>query len=377
MQRNYRFKPRFVAGYGAGSGPTPAVLSLPIGLPLGNTSAYVGATSDLAAGTLYYVVTTSATPPSAAQIIAGQDHTGSAAAASGNAAAASGANAFTATGLASNTAYYAYRVQNNGADSNVLAGSVFTTLTTGTSDTSFDNLIAAMSVPPTTLRQGEIARMIQALYASGTWAKTDAMWVMAAHDEQASRLNWIAPGSFTLTAINSPTFTTDRGWAGNNTSSYLDTAWDASNNGSQFQQNDAHMSLYARTAGGGNVPAFGTGTGFNNGVNARTGTNGQVRLNNGSTFVSATSGGTLPLQMIGRRIDSANVTIVRDGVAQTAVANTSGARSSVDLNFGRWGNTYTSSQCSGGSVGANLDDTQALDFYNAWHTYMVAVGADT
>ena len=45
--------------------------------------------------------------------------------------------------------------------------------------------------------------------------------------------------------------------------------------------------------------------------------------------------------------------------------------------FGRAGNTCTSSQIAGGSLGAYLDDAEALAFYNAWYAYMVALGADT
>lgn len=364
---------------GAAGDLTAPTLTLPLGLPLGDTSGYLGVTTDEANGTLYYVVTTSATPPSAAQVKAGQNNGGTAAVYAGNQASGStGAKSATATGLSSNTAYYAYFMHEDAAanQSSVSAASTFSTLTTGTSATSMSNLIGAMSVTPTALRQGYIAQMIQALYASGTWAKTDAMWVMAAHDEQASRLNWITPGSFTLSAVNSPTFTTDQGWAGNNTTSYIDTVWDAATNGVQFTQNSAHISVYQRTQSGNNTNSFGTSTAFVIGVSGRTGTAGTGRVNVGSG-VSASTGGSLPLQMIARRPDSANQNLVRDGVANNTAAAASSALSNNDLNFGRYGTTYQSSQLAGGSLGAYIDDTESLAFYNAWHDYMVAVGADT
>lgn len=78
-----------------------ASLTLPIGLPLSDTTAYVGWSSTSAAGTVYWVVSTSATPPSAGQIKAGQSSSGAAAAAAGSQAAGVGAQAATATGLAS------------------------------------------------------------------------------------------------------------------------------------------------------------------------------------------------------------------------------------------------------------------------------------
>jgi hypothetical protein len=363
------------------AGLVPAVLTLPVDLPLTDTTAYVGVTSDTGSGTLYYVVSTSATPPSVAQIQAGQDSTGSAAAASGNSSASAGVNAFTATGLSSNTAYYAYFDQNTGVgfNSNVSAGNGFTTLTTGTSATSMSNLIAAMSVTPTALRQGYIAQMIQALYASGTWAKTDAMWVMAAHDEQASRLNWITPGSFTLTAVNSPTFTTDRGFAGNGSTSYLDTGWDRATNGVQITQNNAHASVYGLAGTGSNVGLFGTGaSSFQVQVAANGGSGASfVRLNTGGSPVNVASG-TKPHQIMGRRNNSTDIDVLRNGVTSTAAsAQTSSALSTTDLVFLRTGTQYNTQLCAGGAIGAYLDDTEALAYYNAWYAFMLALGADT
>lgn len=97
----------------------------------GQTTATVGATTDEANGTMYAVVTTSATQPSVAQIVAGQDHTGSAAVYAGNQAISStGAKTFSATGMTAATAYYAHMVHRDAAsnDSNRLSTSQFTTL---------------------------------------------------------------------------------------------------------------------------------------------------------------------------------------------------------------------------------------------------------
>lgn len=358
---------------------TAPTLTFPVALPLGDTTAYLGVTTNEGNGTLYYVITTSVTPPSAAQVKAGQDNTGAAAPYAGNqAVSATGAQVASGSGLTSNTAYYGYFMQEDAAgnQSAVKAQTTFTTLTTGTSDTSFDNLIAAMSVAPATLRQGYIAQMIQALYASGTWAKTDVLWNMAAHDEQAARLNWITPASFTLTAVNSPTFTTDRGYNGNNTTSYLDTGWDPATNGVVITQNSAHISIYQRTNAGNTVEAFAQITTGNMRILARGGTNDQARTNSSTTVQTGTTG-TLPLQLMGRRSVSTDATVVRDGVQVATGAATSSALSSSDMTFGRSNTSYTSSQVAGGAIGAYLDDTEAAAYYAAWRAYMVAVGADT
>ncbi|MGV8840689.1 MAG: hypothetical protein ACWA6X_10340 [Bauldia sp.] len=242
-----------------------------------------------------------------------------------------------------------------------------------------ETLVAAMTVAPNGARKALIDTFVGSLKTAGVWAKLDVMWVLAAHDEQAGRLNWVTPGSFTLTAVNTVTFTADRGFAGNGTNSYLDTGWDWATNGAQFTQNNAHHSQYSRTSGN-NLPSFGTGSGssYNNQSRANSGSNARVSINSG-TNINSSSGGTLPLQIIARRLDSASQSMLRDGieiVAPTAAPSTSSA-STDDWRFGRTGPTYSTAQIAGGTAGAYLDDAEGLALYNAWNTYMIAIGADT
>lgn len=80
--------------------------------------------------TIYYVVTTSATPPTAAQIIAGNDNTGSAALKSGNFAATTGVDATTSiTGLTASTAYRIYSIARDPANNNSTVDSETATTT--------------------------------------------------------------------------------------------------------------------------------------------------------------------------------------------------------------------------------------------------------
>ncbi len=109
---------------------TAPVLSLPTDVKTGVTTADIGATTDEASGTMYVVASTSSTAPSAAQIIAGQMHTGSAAAAAANSAVgATGAKAVGVTGLTEATTYYGHTVQRDASSntSNVVSGDGFTT----------------------------------------------------------------------------------------------------------------------------------------------------------------------------------------------------------------------------------------------------------
>jgi hypothetical protein len=115
---------------------TAPVLSSPVGTTTGTSTATVGATTDEANGTLYAVVTTSATQPTVAQIKAGQNNGGTAAAyASSQSVTSTGAKTFSATGLTASTTYFAHLVHTDAAsnDSNRVTSASFTTNAPGVS----------------------------------------------------------------------------------------------------------------------------------------------------------------------------------------------------------------------------------------------------
>lgn len=119
---------------------TAPVLSSPTGAATGTTTADIGVTTDEGNGTLYAVVTTSATAPSAAQIKAGQAHTGTAAAYADNQLISTvGTKSFSATGLSASTTYYAHFVHSDDAanDSTVSSSAGFTTSVADTTPPTF------------------------------------------------------------------------------------------------------------------------------------------------------------------------------------------------------------------------------------------------
>lgn len=109
---------------------TAPILTLATAVKTGDTTASIGATSNEASGRMYVVASTSATVPTGAQIIAGHDHTGGAAAAASDSAVAStGAKAVAVTGLTGSSVYYGHSVQRDTAGnvSNVVTAGPFTT----------------------------------------------------------------------------------------------------------------------------------------------------------------------------------------------------------------------------------------------------------
>ena len=108
-----------------------------------------------------------------------------------------------------------------------------------------DALFARMTTAPTPARKTAIDRFISSVVAAGAWSKLDALWVAAAHDEGAARLNWVDT-SYTLIPINSPNFQADRGYAGDGALSYLRTGFNPAL-AARYQRNSAHIAMWSLT----------------------------------------------------------------------------------------------------------------------------------
>lgn len=119
----------------AGTDSTAPVLSAPVGTKTGQTTANGGVTTDESNGTLYMVTTGSATAPTSAQVKAGQDHAGAAAAFAGSQAVSSaGAKTFSVTGLGAGTTYYNHYMHEDAA-ANRSAVATSASFTTDAADT--------------------------------------------------------------------------------------------------------------------------------------------------------------------------------------------------------------------------------------------------
>ena len=114
----------------SGADTTPPTLTSATATATGATTASGSVTTDEGNGALYSVATTSATAPSKAQVKAGQDHTGSAAAWNASQAISStGAKSVSVTGLTAETTYYLHHMHEDAAEnqSDVVSSASFTT----------------------------------------------------------------------------------------------------------------------------------------------------------------------------------------------------------------------------------------------------------
>jgi hypothetical protein len=106
-------------------------------------------------------------------------------------------------------------------------------------------LVARFTTQPTNARKALIDTFVGSLKTAGVWSKLDALYVTAQFDAQAAQRNWIAD-QYNLTPANAPTFTADRGYAGNGTSAHLTTGA-LRNAMSKFTQDSASIGAWERS----------------------------------------------------------------------------------------------------------------------------------
>ena len=252
----------------------------------------------------------------------------------------------------------------------ILGGTIGSGLVDG--DPATQALLARMSAQPSSARAAQIDALIVALKTAGVWDLLDVFYILAAHDAQAARLNWKAV-SLNLTAVNTPTFTTDRGYAGDGSTSYLDTGYNPASASVGMALNDAHIGVYARNnTTDADFDMQGT-LGTNLGVRARNLTASQIRVCSGTSTAFAT-GGNAPHHIMGIRRDASNQLGFRNGAQDVTAAVASTALPGNITILGN-GSIFSDRQMAAAHVGRALSDPQALALSNAIQTYMTAVGA--
>jgi len=121
--------------------------------------------------------------------------------------------------------------------------------------------------------------LVLSLKAGGIWTKLDVLYIFA-NDGGASfgTLNWKAPTLNQSTLVNTPTFTANQGFTGNGTSSYIDTNFNPSTSGVQYQLNSASRYAWVFTASGTGVDGV-----AGNNANRLSFSNVSQNINNGAT----------------------------------------------------------------------------------------------
>jgi hypothetical protein len=104
-----------------------------------------------------------------------------------------------------------------------------------------------MTTPPTDARKTVINNFITGAKTAGIWSKMDAVYVLAAADQQAALLNWIADTN-NATAENSPSFVADSGFKSNGTSSWVNSHFNPYQDSVNFSRVSATVAVYCVTS---------------------------------------------------------------------------------------------------------------------------------
>lgn len=249
-----------------------------------------------------------------------------------------------------------------------------TTLSGGSFSAEATTLFAAMSSQPDGTRKTAIDTCIVALKDAGVWTLLDVLYVFAAHDAQASLLNWKNPGTFTATLTSTPTFEVDRGYTGNGSSTALDSNYNPATQAISYALDSACVFAWNVTANPTGQAMAGQVGSINVSVLPDSGDVNLRYVINDGTNTDVANGGKTGL-FAASRASSTTKRGYRNGVQLGTAAVTSTSVASSNISFCRGSSSFFNGQVACGGAGADLPTTEQLALYNAMLAYMQAVGA--
>lgn len=222
-------------------------------------------------------------------------------------------------------------------------------------------------------RQTIVDTLIRGLKSDGIWSKLDRLWVLAAENTPSALTDMVVDAL--ATAVNSPTFTTDRGYTGDGATAYIDTNFNANTATSpNFVQDSASLFAWSNTAGqGGDM--IGTTSETKSQINQRFTDNNCYYSLNGNTGASFANASDVTGLYLDTRTSSSVIRLdVNGSNANSASGNTSTTPSNFDFCILRAAGTFSSRQVCCGGFGSQMSATDSTNLYNRLRTYMTAVG---
>lgn len=245
-------------------------------------------------------------------------------------------------------------------------------------------LFARMPVQPDYIRRDLVNDRMRSGKEKPWWQRLSGVYVHAAHEGQAGRLNWKGP-IYDCLPVNNPAFTVDRGYMGNGSSSYLDTQFNPATAGDPFfTQDSACLGIRSNTenVGTGSLAGFydttlQRGTTINPRID-NTNSVASFRVNTGSAGAN-TPNGAVPSSVgmfVANRTSSAGVSGYRNGVKLVAgTQQPSVPLANGNLRFGSINNgSYRACQFSMSYFGGGLTDAEVQDIHDWFEVYRLAVG---
>jgi hypothetical protein len=233
----------------------------------------------------------------------------------------------------------------------------------------FDAIVTNGGGDPDSTRKTLIDGLVTGLKSDSIWSKITALYLFAAHDSVAARVNLKTPATL-ASAVNSPTFTADRGYTGDAVSAYVDTNLTATT----ITRTDATMFALCNTVSTSSLsPILAYATTGEIRLDANTLASNRVRVGSATSSSPTT-----------QPVDDNFIAARRTGTTQTINVDTSveGSVTVADSSSGasdpvyalRVATTYGNSQISIAGWGVWLTDTEANNLRTRIRTYCTGVG---
>ena len=227
-------------------------------------------------------------------------------------------------------------------------------------------------------RRDLVDALILSLKSSGVWSRLDRLWLHAAENSAQGLVD--LKGASGATAVNAPTFTANRGFQGNGTTSYLNTNFNPGTAPSpNYTRNDAGYGYWEVSADSGSSAPIGNNNDKNRIVTG--GTTPRAFEVNSATATNGVVVTTATGHFHAQRTGATAAALYRNGVS----FNTSGETSQavVSCNFhvhsspsGTGSGTpgaLSAAQVGASWIGASLSGYEAA-FYSAMRIHMTAIG---
>jgi hypothetical protein len=234
-------------------------------------------------------------------------------------------------------------------------------------------LLARASVQPNSARATLINNLYAGMKSAGLFAKHDRFWINAAHDRQAARLNWVANNN-DLTEVDAAnlSWTVDRGYQGNGTSSHVT----GGTYGSlvKFTRDDCCFWGWMWDSAQVNTTPFGADGNFNILLAPRTTSNKLfTRVNDATATASLDVTDAKGLCGFSRAVSTEYHAFKGDTRALVSVASANNPSGSVSA--GKTGSQFSLGKFSAFGLCSNLNQTDITNLKNLLTAYMTGVGA--
>lgn len=219
-----------------------------------------------------------------------------------------------------------------------------------------------------------IQDLVSGLTSDGVFAKLDRLWVFAQATEALALVDLIVSAS--ATAVNSPTFTANRGYTGNGSTQYIDSNVTDTTTGLQYARDSACIFGWNNTAGQEAVPFFGVdhvGIDVTTAYPEFTDGNAYFDVNDSGSQNAGAWDGRTGLYLMNRTASNSQTYDANGAQIGTSVA-ASVALSGDKFVFLKGRELLSSRQICCGGFGGGLTAGDRTNLYTRLRTYMTAVG---